>query len=191
MRSVRLSGDVVVRSQPVPLDVRAWRLLWRELIEYLRRGLGLEIPRDVGLYLLDAGQLAYRTGWSPMAPSRVLGCCVNWNAWNARSSVLVDQSLSLELASEVLAHELAHVWQARHCPREQSEAMREGFAQWVAFRYCASKGFARQQHEMRQRDGVKGQGLRRLLAIEHVLGSPAIVARVRSARRLREVAGLS
>jgi hypothetical protein len=43
-------------------------------------------------------------------------------------------NLTERRAVAVLAHELAHAWQAEHCPDNQGIRLREGFAEWVAWK---------------------------------------------------------
>ncbi|HMB71517.1 MAG TPA: hypothetical protein VKU85_19565 [bacterium] len=47
-------------------------------------------------------------------------------------------NLTESRATAVLAHELAHAWQAESCPDNQGLRMREGFAEWVAWKILAS-----------------------------------------------------
>ncbi len=61
----------------------------------------------------------------------------------------------------VLAHEIAHAWQAERCPDAQGLRVREGFAEWVSWRLLADReGGGEERHAIEARTDVYGDGFR-------------------------------
>lgn len=67
---------------------------------------------------------------------------------------------------ETAAHELAHAWQAENSARNQTQLIREGFAQWVASKILIHYKFPNTLAALNRRDDVYGRGYRHFLNLE-------------------------
>ena len=74
----------------------------------------------------------------------------------------------------VIAHEIAHAWQAENSPDNMQLEDQEGFSQWVAFK--ALKHFALDDFAalMTEGDSVYARGLLKMLKLEKVRGSSGV-----------------
>ncbi|MCU0494163.1 MAG: protein DA1 [Chloroflexaceae bacterium] len=70
-----------------------------------------------------------------------------------------------------VAHEYAHAWQGEHCPRMQSDLLREGFAEWVAYRHLLWLGGTRAAQRMLEAQHPYRPALEHVLELEEQLGT--------------------
>jgi hypothetical protein len=75
-----------------------------------------------------------------------------------------------------VAHEWAHVWQGENCPLLHNELVREGFAEWAAHKTLELMGAVKRLQSLIEREGLYGEGLRKMLALEQQGGIPAVLA---------------
>lgn len=101
--------------------------------------------------------------------------------WRVRS-IYIEYGLPRIFFCEVLAHEYAHVWQAENAPLLPGLELREGFAEWVAYKVMESWGCRLRLERFRQRHDAYGAGLRRMLAWEAAGGAAGVVARIQRER---------
>lgn len=87
-----------------------------------------------------------------------------------RRLMAILSGLPQALFIQTVAHEWAHAWHGENCPLLEDPMMREGFAEWVAYRTLLALGAARQAARMLNRDGLYGEGLRRVLRLEEQYG---------------------
>jgi hypothetical protein len=71
---------------------------------------------------------------------------------------------------QVAAHEWAHAWEGENCPLLRDPLVREGFAEWVAYKTLQAMGAVKKMALMEQQGGVYGEGLRKMLALERCDG---------------------
>jgi hypothetical protein len=98
-----------------------------------------------------------------------------------RILVLTPQTSSR--AAAVMGHELAHAWQAEHCPEEQGTRIREGFAEWVSWKLLA--GFPageRERERIEARSDEYGLGFQIFRGIEERGGVAAVLWYARGAQ---------
>ena len=86
------------------------------------------------------------------------------------------------LLLQVAAHELAHAWQMESAPLLRDPVLREGFAEWVAYRVLIALGEGEAAERMLAREDTYGQGVRRLLEIERQVGVRGVIEWCRRAR---------
>jgi len=77
---------------------------------------------------------------------------------------------------QTVAHEWAHAWHGENCPFLQDLLVREGFAEWVAYKTLQAMGAAKRMALMKQQDGLYGEGLRKMLELERRGGVPGVLA---------------
>lgn len=88
-------------------------------------------------------------------------------------TISISQLLSRREAVAVLAHEYGHAWQFAHHPQvdDVDDALREGFAEWVALQALKRFGYGSGGDILRaNRDPVYGGGLRWFLQVEKQFG---------------------
>jgi len=85
------------------------------------------------------------------------------------------------LLIQVIAHEWAHAWQGENCPLLQDALVREGFAEWVAHKTLQALGAVKKMALMEQREGLYGDGLRKMLELERQSGASGVLAFCRRA----------
>ena len=93
------------------------------------------------------------------------------------STIYVEQFLPRGLLLGTLAHELTHAWQTEQAPHLKDATLREGFAEWVAYRVLVARGLASLAERATRRDDVYGRGLRHFLDIESRYGVKGVIKR--------------
>ena len=128
-------------------------------------GLGLNVGAD--FTLVDHQHLqrlaAEGDGASDADPARVVGLFARKG--HKRVMYLLS-GLPQILLIQVAAHEWAHAWQGENCPLLRDPLVREGFAEWVAYKALQALGAVKKMALMEQQDGLYGDGLRKMLALE-------------------------
>jgi hypothetical protein len=143
----------------------------RELFEHVSHivtdqlGLGLNVGAD--FTLVDHQHLqrlaAEADGVSDTDPTRVVGLFARKGH---RRVMYLLSGLPQILFIQVAAHEWAHAWEGENCPLLRDHLVREGFAEWVAHRTLRALGAIKKVALMEQQEGVYGDGLRKMLALE-------------------------
>ncbi len=143
-------------------------------------GLGLNVGADFTLVdhqhlqrlAQDAESLAHGD------PAQVIGLFVRQGR---RRAMYVLSGLPQLLLIQTVAHEWAHAWQAENCPLLRDPLVREGFAEWVAYKTLQVMGAVKRTALMEQRSGLYGDGLRQMLRLEREQGLPTVLAFCRRA----------
>lgn len=179
-RVVKTDGRAFCKECAVQcLSHEAARALWGNARQFVVRSLGLELG-PVALHLLTPEKLHQRLGtvWT----GRVTRNVGYFEDGPRGASVSLEVSLPMDFASEVLAHELGHAWYSRRSPQRAPEHLHEGFAQWVAYRFCQHRGLERQLARIMNRAGPMGFGVRKLLSLERELGRETLLSRLRDGK---------
>ncbi len=87
-----------------------------------------------------------------------------------KRGIYVQTGLPRILFIQICAHELMHAWQGENCPLLHNPVVREGLAEWAAYRVLEILGEKRQGSIMLQRTDMYGQGLRWALQQESKAG---------------------
>ena len=87
----------------------------------------------------------------------------------------------------VLAHEYIYAWQAENCPKGQSLELKEGFAEWIAYKVLQAFGHDQWADYLydNRRTGAShyDTGFRRMRTMEQRFGEAYVVKAV---QRLRQ-----
>lgn len=83
----------------------------------------------------------------------------------------------------VVAHEYAHAWQGETCPLLDDEQLREGFAEWVAYRHLLYLGSTKAAQRMLESAHPYRPFLEYMLALDKRVGPGGVIAHVRAAGR--------
>jgi hypothetical protein len=79
------------------------------------------------------------------------------------------------LFMQVVAHEWAHAWEGENCPLLRDPLVREGFAEWAAHKTLRTFGAVKKVALMERQDGLYGDGLRKMLALEQRDGANGVL----------------
>jgi hypothetical protein len=154
--------------------------LYQQVRTWLPDNLGLSLNVPTSLTLVDRNQLAHvlaeQSDQPVDPPDRTLGI---YTRRGVKRGIYLQTGLPRALCRQVTAHELAHAWQGENCPLLQNALVREGFAEWVAYKCMQDQGDPAQQHLMAQRSDIYGQGLRWALNLELKHGAQAVIAACR------------
>ena len=144
--------------------------LYARMVARTRDVLGLELERVPTLVVESNHGL--QSEHAETAPREGL-CGLYQRDAAGNTTIHVLSHLTPERVAAVLAHELAHAWQAENCPDEQGLRLREGFAEWVAWR--ALEGLPGHEAERRmitRRTDEYGLGFRVFAGLD-ARGGPA------------------
>ncbi|MBN1179961.1 MAG: zinc-binding protein [Anaerolineae bacterium] len=111
-------------------------------------------------------------------PDRIVGLFVR----KGRRRVMYVLSGLPQIAFvHTVAHEWAHAWQGENCPLLKDPLVREGFAEWVAHKTLEALGAVKALAAMDRQDGMYGDGLRAMLALERRVGVAGVLDACRRA----------
>jgi hypothetical protein len=116
----------------------------------------------------------HRSSEPAAASHHVLGYFVQAHG---ESSIYAEACLPRGLLLGTLAHELAHAWQTEQGLHLKDALVREGFAEWVAYRVLTARGLSPLAERATRRDDIYGRGLRHLLNIENRFGFAGVMKR--------------
>ncbi|OQZ00096.1 MAG: hypothetical protein B6D41_00315 [Chloroflexi bacterium UTCFX4] len=148
-------------------DPREANELFAQVIATLDHSLGMRLNLQPQLMLVDHARLVElaRTTTSENGhdAERVLGLFARQGR---KRFIYLQEHLPRILLIQVVAHEFAHAWQGEQAPLLTDNLVREGFAEWVAYKMLQELGAQKKAAQMLQRQDVYGQGLRDMLQVE-------------------------
>lgn len=151
--------------------------LFARVATLLTETLGLGLNIGAGLELVDAPRLqALLAETAPSVtegPDQIVGLFIRQGR---RRVMAILAGLPQILFIQTVAHEWAHAWQGENCPLLRDPLIREGFAEWVAYRALKALGAAKKAALMEQRTGLYGDGLRAMLRLEAEQGAAGVFA---------------
>ena len=152
--------------QPAVYQPERGHELFDRTVDIVQRqlGLSLSVPTEFALVDRDQMEALLRGKNGEHEEGNTLGLFVRRGR---RRGMYVEYGLPQILLIQVIAHEYAHAWQGENCPLLRDPLLREGFAEWVAYKVLQSMGATKKMKGMEERKGLYGDGLRHLLAIEH------------------------
>lgn len=143
-------------------------------------GLGLNIGAD--FTLVDDQHLQRLAAEASLDLHDEQGKVVGLFIRKGRKRVMVILSgLPQILLIQTVAHEWSHAWQGENCPLLQNARVREGFAEWTAYKTLQTMGAIKKMALMKQQNGLYGEGLRQMLELERRDGVSGVMAFCRQA----------
>jgi hypothetical protein len=161
-------------------DAGGYERIYDAVIDEARIRLGLELGSVPPLVVADRGELVEAAEGS-FSPADL--CGIYERDPGGRAVIRILSNLPEPKVAAVLAHEIAHAWQAENCPDDQGERVREGFAEWVAWKVLAgTPGGGPQREIIEARSDEYGMGFRLFRGIEGRQGSGGALRYARAAR---------
>ena len=161
------------RCQATGVDSQgATEALRDEVLRALDR-LGFALARPAPIRLVDAAEMARLTGqsWRPTTAkdARILGC---YQRKRDAETIYIESGQPRDRLLFVLAHESGHDWQSDNNPAYAlvPDDVREGFAQWLAFKLADGLRLGHLVAAERARADVYGVTTRRFEALDAEAG---------------------
>ena len=149
--------------------------LYAQVAEIMDQQLGMRLNLLPALGLVDRNQMLALLEQTETNgaddPDRVFGLFFRRGR---KRAIYVEYGLPQILMIQVMAHEYAHAWQGENCPLLRDPFVREGFAEWAAYRVLMALGAVKKAALLEQRADLYGQGLRFMLALERQEGTAAV-----------------
>ncbi|MFN8568249.1 MAG: protein DA1 [Kouleothrix sp.] len=160
------------------VDPALARQLYDETVAAVGMQLGLRLRVGVEFRLVDAPTMAaVRAGADDGHPpdERTLGL---YQRQGRLRAIYMLYGLPKLLFRTVVAHEYAHAWQGETCPLLEDNALREGFAEWVAYRHLLYLGCTRAAQRMLTSSHPYRRLREQVLAIEAQAGPTGVLKHI-------------
>lgn len=160
-----------VCHQTAVYDMARAQQLFDETVRSLEQSLGLRLGVGVQFGMADAPSLRQlHTAHTP--GERVFGL---YRRHDSRRTVTLLYGLPLLVFRATAAHEYAHAWENEHCPLLDRDDIREGFAEWVAYRHLLAIGASKAAARMRTAPHPYQPLLAAVLAREAAAGPAQVI----------------
>lgn len=159
-------------------DPAVARALYDETVAAIVSQLGLALRVGVEFRLVDAPTMAQvRAGADDgHAPDeKTLGL---YQRQGRLRAIYLLYGLPKLLFRTVVAHEYAHAWQGETCPLLGDDALREGFAEWVAYRHLLYLGCTRAAQRMLTSAHPYRPLMEQVLALETHVGPAGVLRHI-------------
>src|SRR6185503_12999421 len=156
-------------------DPAAAGRLFDETVGAVVSQLGLTLRVGVEFRLVDAPALArVRAAAQDGHPAdeKTLGL---YQRQGRLRAIFVLYGLPKLMFRTVVAHEYAHAWQGETCPLLEDDGLREGFAEWVAYRHLLYLGCTKAAQRMLSSQHPYRPLLERVLTLEGWAGPAGVV----------------
>jgi hypothetical protein len=159
------------------------RSLFDETVGAVVRQLGLALRVGVEFRLVDAPSLAQvrsAANDGHASAEKTLGL---YHRQGRLRAIYVLYGLPKLMFRMVVAHEYAHAWQGETCPLLEDDRLREGFAEWVAYRHLLHLGCSKEAQRMLTSNHPYRPMLEEVLAIDGRVGPSGVVQHLLAAGR--------
>ena len=168
--------------QTAVYDFVSARALFERVARVVTEQLGLKLNVGVDLALVDCQHLQRLAREASHAlsddPDKAVGLFVRKGR---KRTMYLLSGLPHILFIQTVAHEWAHAWQGENSPLLRDPLVREGFAEWAAYRVLLAMGAVKKAALMERRDGLYGEGLRAMRSLERARGIASVLAFCRRA----------
>lgn len=156
-----------------------------QVLKDLAKSFGLSLSRPVELHLVDAKVMDEQIGNSPYKGAEI---GLYTGIKNGKHQVYVMEGWSRDKCQGITAHELVHAWQTENGLQMQEQALVEGLAMWIEYKYFDQLGAYQMSENIRDTaDPVYGVGIKTLLGVEDRVGTANVVREVRKVRTVAEL----
>jgi len=159
-------------------DPAVARQLYDETVTAVAAQLGLRLRVGVEFRLVDAPTLAQvRASGNDgaMNDEKTLGL---YQRQGRLRAIYLLYGLPKLLFRTVVAHEYAHAWQGEACPLLDDDDLREGFAEWVAYRHLLYLGCTRAAQRMLSSSHPYRPLMEQVLALEERVGPSGVLQHI-------------
>jgi len=162
------------------VEIASFEAIYARAVARIDETLGLVIKKLPRLVVESAASMD-RERTAEMTREGLCGLYVRDE--RGRTSIHVLSYLTERKALAVLAHELAHAWQVENCPDAQGPRLREGFAEWVAWKALEGIPDCLGEREIiESRSDEYGDGFRVFVELERTRGADGVLWYATSAR---------
>lgn len=163
-------------------DLAVAQAIYTETVNHVVTQLGLALNVGVEFRLVDAPTLRSVRSQDGDAPPSVNERTLGLYQRQGRLRVIyLLYGLPRLIFRTTVAHEYAHAWQGEFCPLLEDYTLREGFAEWVAYRHLMWLGCTRAAHRMLQTHHPYRPALEHILLMEQQFGTGGLIAYMRRA----------
>lgn len=161
--------------------------LYEETVGAVVAQLGLALRRGVVFRLVDAPTLEQvrDAGGTNEPGQRTLGLYQCQGNLRVIYALYGLPKLTFRI---VVAHEYAHAWQGEACPQLEDDGLREGFAEWVAYRHLLYLGCTKAAQRLLSAPHPYQPLLQQFVTLEQRSGPAAVVDLMLAAGRGEAVA---
>jgi hypothetical protein len=167
----------VTCHQTAIYDPARARALFDRTVGIIVSQLGLTLHVGTDFALVDRNRLMElleaNAEFEAYSGTRTLGLFVRQGR---RRTIFVESGLPQITVVQTVAHEWAHAWQGENCPLLKDRLVREGFAEWVAYKVLEAMGAVKKMALMKKRKDVYGQGLEHMSSLEREGGIAGVLA---------------
>jgi hypothetical protein len=152
----------------------AFDKMYAEMVLRIEQLLGLRLQRVPELQIVAASAIESDRLKSGVSRRDLGGVFTR----NSEGGTMIDlvAPLTEARARTILAHEIAHAWQAENCPENQGIRVREGFAEWVSWKVNEGiPGCDRECAKILSRSDDYGQGFQIFRGLEKRWGVGAAI----------------
>jgi hypothetical protein len=150
--------------------------IYADVTRWMEQLFSIVLNVPTSLSLVDRNQLAQVMEAQNTAllepPERTLGI---YARRGIKRGIYIQTGLPRLLFIQVCSHELTHAWQGENCPLLHNTLVREGTAEWAAWKVLEALGERLQSSAMASRTDIYGQGLRWALDLERRAGGSAVL----------------
>ncbi len=158
--------------------------IFAETVDAIRAELGLTLNVGVEFRLVDAPMLESiraqgdAAGSAPEPGRRTLGL---YQRQGRLRVIYMLYGLPRLIFRTTIAHEYAHAWQGERCPLLGDHLLREGFAEWVAYRHLHWLGCSKAARRMLTSNHPYLPALEYTLDLERRLGTAGLIEYIKRA----------
>jgi|SRR5579859_1097760 len=178
-------------ARTMVLDEQIVRALYQMVIQQASAILEKAVGQTPRLHIVEPAELAMvRQRHGNLTPAigstkqHILGF---FEQRGQERTIYIERGLPRATLIGTLAHEYAHAWQVDHAPTEQDLLLREGFAEWLAYRILVAQGHTREAARATRREDDYGRGLRYFIALEQQSSRQRVFAEATRAKGLTNI----
>ena len=145
--------------------------IYKDVAAYLYSKYNMQVPAAVQLLAVSKNELEHVA----QEEGIMEGLQIAGLYWN--NKIYIEYDLPVAQIYEVMAHEYTHAWQQYNCPGDQEDLLREGFAEWIAYKYTQGKTSGATFSN--KGNTVYGKGLNFFLEMEKEVGETGVIEYVK------------
>jgi hypothetical protein len=151
----------------------------------MQQQFGLRLIKPVQIHLVEPAEMDKLLGDSPYKGNEI---GLYTGVRGGKHQVYVMKGWARDYAAGITAHELTHAWQEENVPAHQEQAVKEGFAMWVEYKFYDVTGAYAYADKMRDTaDPVYGVGFFAIMDAERAIGQAKVADTMRRAVAIKDL----